>query len=128
MSKNNEARKSTRNRVAKRFYDDKPSSSKSTDTILKKKAHVMYDTGTISLLTLKTMKSDWISMFNSQVDFRNCSMNVIDKLFPKKQFCGNLEPPLSRRISGMYITDFRCLSKKDKNMISYDTVDGMPIS
>ena len=84
MSKNNEARKSTRNQVAKGFHDDKPSLSKSTIMILKKKAHLMYDAGSVSLLTLKTMKSDSIFIFNSQVDFRKCSMNVIDELFPKK--------------------------------------------
>ena len=88
--------------------------------ILKKKAHLMYDTSSISLLTLKTMNYDSISMFNSQVDFRKCSMNVIDELFPKKQLCGNLEPHLSRKISGSYIIDFR-------NMISYDITDDIPI-
>ena len=58
MSGNNETRKSTRNRVTKQFHDDKPSLSKSTDLILKKKARVMYDAGSILLLILKTMKSD----------------------------------------------------------------------
>ena len=63
----------------------------------------MYDAGSISFLTLNKMKSDSISMFNSKANFRNCSMNIIDELFPKKKLCENLEPPLSRRISGRYI-------------------------
>ena len=35
---------------------------------------------------------------------------------------------VSRRISGRYITDFRYLSKNDKNMISYEITDNIPIS
>ena len=57
MTSTNETRKSTRNRVANFFNDDKPSSSKFTDIIIKKKAHIMYDAGSIPHLTLKTMKS-----------------------------------------------------------------------
>ena len=88
----------------------------------------MHDVGSTSLLTLVTMKFDSISLFNTQVDFRKCSMNIIDALFPKRKFYGNLNPPLSRRIPGRYITDFRELSKKDKNLISDDTVNGMTIT
>ena len=128
MSRINEARKSTRNRVAKIFHDDKPSLSKSADVVLKKKAHVMYDAGSISLLTLMTMKSNSISLFNTQIDFRKCSMKIIDALFSKRKFYGNLNPPLSRRISGRYITDFRSLSNKDQNLISDDTIDDMIIT
>ena len=36
--------------------------------------------------------------------------------------------PLSWRISGTYITDYRCLSKKDQNMISDDTVHDITIT
>ena len=107
MSRINEARNSTRNRVAKMFHDDKPSLSKSTDLILKKKRHIIYDAGSISFLTLITMKFDSISIFHSQVNFRNCPMKIIDELFPRKKLCEHLESPLSRRISGRYITDFR---------------------
>ena len=128
MTKANATRKSTRKRVAKKFHDDKPSLSKSTDVVLKKKAHVMYDAGSISLLTLMTMKSDSISLFNTQVDFRKCSMEIIDALFPKRRFYGNLNPPLSRRISGRYIADFRRLSNKDQKLICDDTVDDINIA
>ena len=54
-------------------------------------------------------------------------MNVIDEFFPTKKLCGDLKPPLFRRISGRYITDFRCLSKNDQNVINYDTVDDIPM-
>ena len=128
MTKANEIRKSSRKRVAKQIHDDKPSLSNFTDVVLKKKAYIMYDAGSISLLTLMTMKSDSISLFNTQVDFRKCSMNIIDAIFPKRKFRGNLNPPLSRRISESYITDFRCLSKRNQNMISHDTIDDIPIS
>ena len=128
MTKANETKKSTRKRVAKIFHDDKPSLSKSTDVVLKKETHVMYGAGSISPLTLMTMKSDSISLFNTQVDFEKCSMNIIDVLFPKRKFYGNLNPPLSRRISGRYITYFRSLSNKVQNLISNDTVDDMTIT
>ena len=88
----------------------------------------MYDADSISLLTLMTMKYDSISLFNTQVDFRKCSMNIIDALFPKRKFYGNLNPSLSRRISGRYITDFRSISNKDQNLISDDTIDDMTIT
>ena len=67
-------------------------------------------------------------MFTSQVDFRKCSVNIINELFPKKKFNGNLDPPLSRRISGRCIVDFRYLSKKDQNMISDDNFDDTTIT
>ena len=54
-------------------------------------------------------------------------MNVIDEFFPTKKLCGDLKPPLFRRISRRYITDFRCLSKNDQNVINYDTVDDIPM-
>ena len=128
MTKANATRKSTRKRVAKIFHDDKPSLSKSTDVVLKKKAHVMYDAGSISLLTLMTMKSDSIPLFNTQVDFRKCSLEIIDALFPKRKLYRHLNPPLSRRISGRYIIDFRSLRNKDHSLISDDIVDDMTIT
>ena len=115
MTTTNEIRKSKRKRITKTFHDDKPSLLKSTHLNLQKKPHIMYDAGSISLLTLKTMKSDSISMFNTQVDFRKCAMNIVDTLFPNKQFYGILNPLISRRISRRYITDFKCLSKKTKH-------------
>ena len=128
MTKANETRKSTRKRKAKGFHDDKPSLSKCTDVFLKKKTHIMYDARSISLLRLMTMKSDSIYLFNTQVEFKKCSINIIDALFPKRKLYGNLNPPLSRRTSGRYITDIRSLSEKDKNLISDDTVDDMTIT
>ena len=128
MTKANETRKLTGKRVAKIFHDDKPPLSKSIDVVLKKKSHIMYDAGFISLLTLMTMKFDSISLFNTQVDCRKCSINIIDALFLKRKFCGNLNPPLSRRISGRCITDLRSLSNKYQNLISDDTVDDMTIT
>ena len=92
MTKTNATRNSTRIRVAKRFHDNKPSLSKSIDVVLKKKAHIMYDASLISLLALMTMKSDSISLFNTQVDFRKFSMEIIDALFPKRKFYGNSNP------------------------------------
>ena len=56
--------------------------------------------------------------------FHECYWWIISN----EKFCGDLKPPLFRRISGRYITDFRCLSKKDQNMISYDIADDIPIS
>ena len=55
-------------------------------------------------------------------------MKIIDALFPKRKFYGNLNPPLSRGISGRYITDFRSLSNKDQKLINDDTVDDMIIT
>ena len=79
----------------------------------------------ISLITLKAIPSNSISLFNTQVDFRKCSMNIIDVLFPKKQYYTKLSPSLSRRILWRYITNFRYL---DQNMISDDTIDGKTIT
>ena len=123
-----EVRKSTRKRIAKILHDDKTSLSKYTKLDLKNNENITYNSSSISLITLKTITSNSISLFNTQVDFRKCSMNIIDALFPKRKFYGNLNPPLSRRIPGRYITDFRELSKKDKNLISDDTVNGMTIT
>ena len=76
----------------------------------------MYDAGSISLLTLMTMTSDSISLFNTQA------------LFPKRKFSGNLNPPLSQRISVRYIADFRRLSNKYQKLICDDTVDDINIA
>ena len=35
--------------------------------------------------------------------------------------CGNFDSPLSQRISRRHITNFRCFSKKNQNMIIDDT-------
>ena len=129
ITKANETRKSTRKRFAKIFHDDKPSLSKSTDVVLKKKEHIMYAAGSISLLTLTTMKYDSIYLFNTQaIDFRKCYMNIIDALFPKRKLYRHLNLPLSRRISGRYIIDFRSLRNKDHSLISDDIVDDMTIT
>ena len=38
------------------------------------------------------MKTDSTSKFNNDVDFRNCSIDIIDILFPKKKHRGSLNP------------------------------------
>ena len=98
MTKMDEVRKSTRKRIAKILHDDKTSLSKYTKLDLKNNENITYNSSSISLITLKTITSNSISLFNTQVDFKKCSMNIIDVLFPKKQYYEKLNPSLSRRI------------------------------
>ena len=65
---------------------------------MKKTLHDMFDTGSLSLNTLKTMKTDSISKFNNEDDFRKCSIDIINILFRKKKHRGSLNPPYSRII------------------------------
>ena len=120
-----EVRKSTRKRIAKILHDDKTSLSKYTKLDLKNNENITYNSSSISLITLKTITYNSISLFNNQVDFKKFSMNIIDVLFPKKQYYEKLNPSLSRRILWRYITNFRYL---DQNMISDDTIDGINIT
>ena len=60
------------------------------------------------------MNTDSISKFNNEIDFRKCSIDIIDILFPKKKHRESLNSPYSRRMSGCYISYFRSLSKKDQ--------------
>ena len=84
---------------------------------MKKTSHAIFDAGFLSLNTLKIMKTYSIFKFNNEIDFRKCSIDIIDILFPKKKHRGSLNPPYSRRISGCYISYFRSLSKKDQIQI-----------
>ena len=77
MTRTNEIRKIARKWIAKIFQDDIQSLSKSTDLNLKKKAHIMYDVGSLALLTQKRMESDSISMFNTQVDFNSVEIFIL---------------------------------------------------
>ena len=67
------------------------------------------------------MKYDSISMFSAKVDFWKICIKIVDTIFPKKLLCGNFDSPLSQRISRRHITNFRCFSKKNQNMIIDDT-------
>ena len=128
MTKSTDIRKSSRKRVHKKFHDEKQSLCKTTDRKMKKISHAMFDAGSLSLHTLKTMKTDSISRFNNEVDFRKCSIDIIDALFPKKTFRGSLNPPYSRRISGYYISFFRSLSNKDQLLIITNSDDSIDFS
>ena len=90
---------------------------------MKKISHDLLDADSLSLNTLKIMKTDLISKFNNEVDFRKCSINIIDLLFPKKKHRGSLNPSYSRRFSGCYISYFRSLCKKDESQIITDSND-----
>ena len=81
---------------------------------MKNTSHAMFDTGSLSLNTLKIMKTDSISKFNNEVGFRKCSIDIIDILFPKKKHRGSLNPSYLRRISSLYISCFKSLSKNDE--------------
>ena len=59
-------------------------------------------------------------MFSAKVDFWKICIKIVDTLFPKKLLCGNFDSPLSQRISRSHITEFRCFSKKNQNMIIDD--------
>ena len=74
------------------------------------------------------MKIDSIPKFNNEVDFRKCSIDIIDILFPKKKHRGPLNPPYSWNISGCYISFFRSLSKKDQLQIITDSNDSNEFS
>ena len=95
---------------------------------MKKTLHDMFDTGSLSLNTLKTIKTDSITKFNNEGDFRKCSIDIINILFPKKKHRGSLNPLYSRIISGCYISNFRSLSKRDKLQIITDSNDSNDFS
>ena len=117
MTNSTDIRQSSRKRVHKKFHDEKQSLCKTTDLKMKRISNTMFDAGSLSLHALKIMKTDSISRFNNKVDFRKCSIDIIDVLFPKKKFRGSLNPPYSRRISSYYISFFRSLNKKDQLLI-----------
>ena len=95
---------------------------------MKETSHAMFGAGSLSLNTLKAMKTDSMSKFNNEVDFRKCSIDIIDILFPKKKHRGSLKSPYSRRISSCYISYFRSLSKKDQLQIITDSNDSNDFS
>ena len=85
MTNSTDIRKSTQKRVHTQFHDGKQLLCKTTNLKMKKKSHAMFDVGSLSLHTLKIMKTDSISKFNNEVDFRKCSIDIIDLLFPRKK-------------------------------------------
>ena len=67
------------------------------------------------------MKADSMSKFNNEIDFRKCSIDIIDILFPKQKYRRSLSP---RR----YISYFRSLCKKDQLTIITDSNDSNEFS